>query len=87
VLLSQLPHSRRQGQGERTRGKAQDEGEYEVYRKRQDEGYVSDFDRVLQETKRLEGGAKPKQIGSSSETRRVAKQSRGKKQPRTPTGG
>jgi len=56
------------------------EGEYEVYRKRQDEEYLSDFDRVLQETKRLEGGAEPKQIGPRSDTLRSATtSSKGKK--------
>ncbi len=31
------------------------EAEYEIYRKRQDAEYISDFDRILAETKRLEG--------------------------------
>ena len=42
------------------------EGEYEVYRRRQDAEFVSDFDRVVEETKRLEGTAGPKAIGASS---------------------
>ena len=38
------------------------EGEYEVYRKRQDAEYVSDFDRVIKEAKRLEGDGGPKRL-------------------------
>lgn len=39
------------------------EGEYEIYRERQDREFVSDFDRVVEEAKRLEGGAGPKATG------------------------
>lgn len=42
------------------------EGEYEIYRKRQDEEFVSDFDRVVEEAKRLEGGAGPKTSGGGA---------------------
>ncbi|WP_208719488.1 hypothetical protein [Corallococcus sicarius] len=48
------------------------EGEYDVYRKRQDAEFVSDFDRVVEETKRLDSGAmtrgtaKPGEVFSKS---------------------
>ena len=38
------------------------EGEYEVYRERQDAEYLSDFDRVVEETRRLEGKKEPRAI-------------------------
>ena len=79
--LSSYPILADRGKVSALEAKLKADGEYEVYRKRQDEEYVSDFDRVLQETKRLEGGAKSKQIGSSSETHdRAVKPSRGRKQ-------
>ena len=79
--LSSYPILADKGKVSALEAKLKAEGEYEIYRKRQDEEYVSDFDRVLQETKRLEGGATSKQIGSSSETRhRAVKPSRGRKQ-------
>jgi hypothetical protein len=40
------------------------EGEYEVFRRRQDAEYVSDFDRVVEEARRLAGTAEPKALGS-----------------------
>ena len=46
--------------------KLKTEGEYEVYRRRQDAEFVSDFDRVVEETQRLEGSAGPKTIGAGS---------------------
>jgi hypothetical protein len=50
------------------------EGEYEVYRKWQDREFVSDFDRVVEETKRLEGSARPKGIdGGRANVRRATK--------------
>ena len=39
------------------------ESEYEVYRDRQDAEYLSDFDRVVEETRRLEGKQEPKVLG------------------------
>jgi hypothetical protein len=39
------------------------ESEYEVYRERQDAEYLSDFDRVVEETRRLEGKQEPKVLG------------------------
>ena len=41
------------------------EGAYEVYRRRQDAAYLSDFDRVVRETRRLEGQQEPKPLGPS----------------------
>jgi len=59
------------------------EGEYEVYRERQDAAYVSDFDRAVRETKRLESGAESKTIGPRSETpHRATTSSKGRKKPR-----
>jgi len=45
------------------------EGEYEVYRKRQDAEFVSDFDRIVDETKRLEGIDRPKGLVSRGTTK------------------
>jgi hypothetical protein len=39
------------------------EGEYEAYRGRQDAEYLSDFDRVVEEARRLEGKQEPKALG------------------------
>ena len=39
------------------------ESEYEVYRDSQDAEYLSDFDRVVEETRRLEGKQEPKVLG------------------------
>ena len=39
------------------------ESEYEAYRERQDTEYLSDFDRVVEETRRLEGKQEPKVLG------------------------
>lgn len=56
------------------------EGEYKVYRKRQDAEYVSDFDRVIAEAKRLEGGREPKRLGSDvAEPTRAATSGKRKK--------
>jgi hypothetical protein len=52
------------------------EGEYEVYRKHQDAEYVSDFDRVVQEAKRLEGGREQERLGPVSDSPHRATTSR-----------
>jgi len=39
------------------------ESEYEVYRRRQDAEYLSDFDRVVEEARRLEGKQESKALG------------------------
>jgi hypothetical protein len=55
--LSSYPILTDKGKVTALEAKLKAEGEYDVYRRRQDAEYVSDFDRVVQETKRLEGGA------------------------------
>lgn len=61
------------------------EGEYEVYRKRQDAEFVSDFDRIVEETKRLEGSAGPKTLGAwstkASATKPAKPPSKGRRKP------
>ena len=80
--LSSYPILADKGKVTALEAKLKAEGEYDVYRKRQDAEYVSDFDRVLQETKRLGGGAKPKTIGPRSEmSDRAMTSSKGRKKP------
>lgn len=45
------------------------EAEYEVFRKKQDAEFISDFDRVVEETQRLKGDDKPKKL-TSGKTKR-----------------
>jgi hypothetical protein len=66
--LSSYPILTDKGKVTALEAKLKAEGEYDVYRKRQDAEYVSDFDRVVQETKRLEGGAVPMKLGPGSAT-------------------
>ena len=47
------------------------EGEYEVYRERQDAEYLSDFDRVVEETRRLEGKKNPKALGPGEDSQAI----------------
>jgi hypothetical protein len=61
--LSSYPILADKGKVSALEAKLKAEGEYEVYRKRQDAEFVSDFDRVVEEMKRLEGGAGPKAFG------------------------
>jgi len=70
--LSSYPILADKGKVSALEAKLKAEGEYEVYRKRQDEEYVSDFDRVVEEAKRLEGGAGPKAVGAGSAKARGA---------------
>ncbi|HUC06666.1 MAG TPA: virulence RhuM family protein [Solirubrobacterales bacterium] len=79
--LSSYPILADKGKVTALEAKLKAEGEYEVYRKRQDTEYISDFDRVLQETKRLEGGAEPKTIGPGRATLRGVPTSTKKNQP------
>lgn len=60
--LSSYPILADKGKVSALEAKLKAEGEYEVYRKRQDAEYVSDFDRVVEEAKRLERGAGPKAV-------------------------
>jgi hypothetical protein len=66
--LSSYPILADKGKVMALEAKLKAEGEYDVYRKRQDAEYMSDFDRVVQETKRLEGGAVPMKLGPGSAT-------------------
>ncbi len=64
--LSSYPILADKGKVSALEAKLKAEGEYESYRKRQDAEYLSDFDRVVEETRRLEGGQKPKALIPSS---------------------
>ncbi|RKH05559.1 cell filamentation protein Fic [Corallococcus sp. CA053C] len=55
--LSSYPILADKGKVSALEAKLKAEGEYDVYRKRQDAEFVSDFDRVVEETKRLDSGA------------------------------
>jgi hypothetical protein len=57
--LSNYPILSDKGKVSAFEAKLKAEGEYEVYRKQQDTEFVSDFDRAVEETKRLEGGGRP----------------------------
>jgi hypothetical protein len=63
--LSSYPILADKGKVSALEAKLKAEGEYESYRKRQDAEYLSDFDRVVEETRRLEGGQKPKVLTPS----------------------
>ena len=65
--LSSYPILMDSGKVTALEAKLKAEGEYDVYRKRQDAEYLSDFDRVVKETRRLEG-EEPARIRSGSET-------------------
>ncbi len=61
--LSSYPILTDKGKVSALEAKLKAEGEYEVYRRRQDAEYLSDFDRVVEETRRLEGKQGPKTLG------------------------
>jgi len=61
--LSSYPILADKGKVTALEAKLKAEGEYEVFRQRQDAEYLSDFDRVVQETRRLEGKQEPKALG------------------------
>jgi hypothetical protein len=80
--LSSYPVLADKGKVTALEAKLKAEGEYEVYRERQDAAYVSDFDRAVQETKRLEGGAEQRKIGPGRATLRgVTTSNKGRKKP------
>ena len=80
--LSSYPVLPDKGKVTALEAKLKAESEYEVYRKRQDAEYVSDFDRVVLDTKRLEMGATSRKIGASNaSTRRVTTRTPSKKRP------
>jgi len=61
--LSSYPILTDKGKVSALEAKLKAEGEYEVYRRRQDAEYLSDFDRIVQEARRLEGKQEPKALG------------------------
>ena len=61
--LSSYPILTDKGKVSALEAKLKAESEYEVYRRRQDAEYLSDFDRVVQEARRLEGKQEPKALG------------------------
>lgn len=65
--LSSYPILADKGKVTALEAKLKAEGEYEVYRKRQDAEYVSDFDRVVEEAKRLEGHMEQRRLKPVSE--------------------
>lgn len=68
--LSDYPILADKGTVSALEAKLKAESEYEVYRKRQDAEYLSDFDRVVQETRRLEGNQDPKALGPGKRGRK-----------------
>jgi hypothetical protein len=84
--LSSYPILADKGKVSALEAKLKAEGEYEVYRKRQDAEFVSDFDRVVEKAKRIEGGVGPPVTGAGSErTRSTATSDKGPhKRRRTP---
>ncbi len=62
--LSSYPILTDKGKMGALEAKLKAEGEYEVFRERQDTEYLSDFDRVVQEARRLEGKQGLKELGS-----------------------
>ena len=61
--LSSYPILTDKGKVTALEAKIKVESEYEVYRQRQDAEYLSDFDRIVQEAKRLKGKQEPKALG------------------------
>jgi hypothetical protein len=79
--LSSYPILANKGKVTALEAKLKAEGEYEVYRKRQDVEYLSDFDRVVEETKRLEGG-EPRRASQDGDTpRRAMTRSKRRRKP------
>ncbi len=67
--LSSYPILTDRGKVSALEGKLKAESEYEVYRQRQDAEYLSDFDRVVEEAKRLEGQQEPAGPGKGGKKR------------------
>ncbi len=65
--LSNYPILEDKGKVSALEARLKAESEYEVFRKLQDAGYISDFDRVVEETRQLEGRNKPEKAGPSGE--------------------
>jgi len=68
--LSDYPILADKGKVSALEAKLKAEGEYEVYRKGQDAEFVSDFDRVVEETRRLERGGRSGTRGQGAEKAR-----------------
>lgn len=62
--LSSYPILADKGKVSALEAKLRAESEFEAYRKRQDAEYRSDFDRVVEEAKRLEGKRAPKALSA-----------------------
>jgi hypothetical protein len=62
--LSSYPILADKGKVSALEAKLKAEAEFEIYRERQDAEFVSDFDRVVEETKHLEGGGASKRLGA-----------------------
>jgi hypothetical protein len=80
--LSSYPILADKGKVSAIEAKLKAEAEYEVYRKRQDAEFVSDFDRVVEETKRLESGERKRTTGRRSSEREPTPTAKPRK-PRT----
>jgi len=78
--LSSYPILTDKGKVSALEAKLKAEGEYDVYRKQQDTEFISDFDRVVVETKRLEGGTSRKALAvpTRGEPQRAKTKKRGK---------
>ncbi|TMQ19801.1 MAG: virulence RhuM family protein [Deltaproteobacteria bacterium] len=80
--LSSYPILADKGKVNALEAKLKAEGEYEVYRKRQDAEYISDFDRVVEEARRLEGSLGRKALGPAREQPHRATAPTKRKRPR-----
>ena len=70
LQLSSYPILADKGKVSALEAKLKAEGEYGTYRKRQDADFVSDFDRVVEETRRLEGKPEDKLLGPGKKGRK-----------------
>ena len=68
--LSSYPILADKGRVSALEAKLEAEAEYEVYRKKQDAEYLSDFDRVVEETQRLQATDKPKALTSDGKRKK-----------------
>jgi hypothetical protein len=79
--LSSYPILADKGKVSAIEAKLKAEAEYEIYRKRQDAEFVSDFDRVVEQTKRIEGGD-PRRLGSPRATDTTTKPATSPRKPK-----
>jgi hypothetical protein len=73
IELSSYPILEDRGKVSALEAKLKAAGEYEVYRHRQDAEYRSDFDRVVEEAKRLEAEQEPKAPAPGKRARRASR--------------